>query len=65
MNLQGRSMARDRLCFSAMLVSFVAGFVSIAAMNFATPAPWARPVFIAAVIVWLLSAAYYFIGNRR
>jgi hypothetical protein len=48
-----------------MLASFVAGFVSIAAMNFATPAPWARPVFIAAVVAWLLSAATYFFGNRR
>ncbi|MEP6830613.1 MAG: hypothetical protein ABI963_09760 [Rhizomicrobium sp.] len=58
-------MTRDKLCFSVMLLSFVAGFVSIAAERFAAPAPWARTVFIAAVVAWLLSAAYYFFGNRK
>ncbi len=57
-------MTRDKLCFSVMLASFVAGFVSIAAMRFAAPAPWAQTVLIAAVIAWVLCAAYYFLGNR-
>lgn len=58
-------MTRDKLCFSVMMASFVAGFVSIAAMRFATPAPWAQTVLIAAVVAWVLCAAYYFLGNRK
>ncbi|MES2253874.1 MAG: hypothetical protein V4559_02390 [Pseudomonadota bacterium] len=58
-------MTRDRLCFSVMLVSFAAGFVSIAALRFAAPAPWAHPVLIAAIGAWILCAAYYFLGNRE
>lgn len=58
-------MTRDKLCFSVMLVSFVAGFVSIAALRFASPALWAHPVLIAAIVVWVLCAAYYFLGNQK
>ncbi|MBS0281611.1 MAG: hypothetical protein JSR25_10655 [Proteobacteria bacterium] len=58
-------MTRDKLCFSVMLASFVAGFVSIAAMRLMPAAPWTRPVFIAAVIAWALSAVYYFVGTRK
>lgn len=58
-------MTRDKLCFSVMLVSFAAGFVSIAALRFAAPAPWAHTVLIAAVIAWVSCAAYYFLGNRK
>ena len=58
-------MTRDKFCFSVMMASFVAGFVSIAAMRFAMPAPWAQTVLIAAVSAWILCAAYYFLGNRK
>jgi hypothetical protein len=61
----GRDMTRDKLCFLVTLASFMAGFVSIAAMRFAAPAPGAQTVLIAAVVVWILCAGYYFLGNRK